>query len=60
MKLGPISLQFLADVTRDEVDEEARRVLITARAREARNRGSADAKLTSTVTEAGPGREWRS
>jgi uncharacterized protein len=55
VKLGPISLQFLADVTRDEVDEEARRVLLTARAREARNRGRADAKLTSTVTEAGPG-----
>ena len=50
VKLGPFSLQFLADVTRDEVDEEARRVLLTAKAREAKNRGSADARLTSTVT----------
>ncbi len=55
VKLGPISLQFLADVTRDEVDEQARRVLLTAKAREAKNRGSADARLTSTVAESGSG-----
>ena len=55
VKLGPISLQFLADVTRDEVDEEARRVILTARAREAKNRGSADARLTSTVAGSGSG-----
>ena len=50
VKLGPISLQFLADVTREEVDEEARRVVLAAKAREAKNRGSADARLQSTVT----------
>lgn len=50
VKLGPISLTFLAHVTRDSVDEQARRVSLTARAREARNRGTADATLTSTVT----------
>ena len=55
VKLGPISLQFLADVTRDEVDEAERRVLLTAKAREARNRGSADARLTSTVAAGGTG-----
>jgi carbon monoxide dehydrogenase subunit G len=55
VKLGPISLQFLADVTRDEVDDAARRVLLTARAREAKNRGSADAHLTSTVSANGTG-----
>jgi len=55
VKLGPISLQFLADVTRDEVDDEARRVLLTAKAREAKNRGSADARLTSTVAPSGSG-----
>lgn len=49
VKLGPISLRFLADVTRDEVDEQARRVLLTIKAREAKNRGSADARLASTV-----------
>jgi carbon monoxide dehydrogenase subunit G len=55
VKLGPISLRFLADVTRDEVDEEARRVLLTAKARETKNRGSADARLTSTVAGADSG-----
>jgi carbon monoxide dehydrogenase subunit G len=55
VKLGPISLQFLAEVVRDEVDEAARRVLLTAKAREAKNRGSADARLTSTVSASGTG-----
>ncbi len=55
VKLGPISLQFLADVVRDEVDEAARRVRLTAKAREAKNRGSADAVIESTVTAAGTG-----
>jgi uncharacterized protein len=55
VKLGPISLQFLAEVTRDEVDEAARRVLLTAKAREVKNRGSADARLTSTVSASGVG-----
>ena len=55
VKLGPISLQFLAEVARDEVDETARRVLLTAKAREAKNRGSADAQLTSTVAASGAG-----
>jgi carbon monoxide dehydrogenase subunit G len=55
VKLGPISLQFLAHVTRDEVDESARRVLLTTKAREAKNRGSADARLTSTVSANGSG-----
>jgi carbon monoxide dehydrogenase subunit G len=49
VKLGPISLQFLTDVTREEVDEEARRVVLAAKAREAKNRGGADARLESTV-----------
>lgn len=55
VKLGPISLHFVADVTREELDEGARRVLLTAKAREAKNRGSADARLTSTVGESGSG-----
>jgi uncharacterized protein len=55
VKLGPISLQFLAEVTRDEVDEAARRVLLTTKAREVKNRGSADALLTSTVSASGAG-----
>ena len=49
VKLGPISLKFLADVRREEIDEETRRVVLAAKAREAKNRGSADARLQSTV-----------
>jgi len=55
VKLGPISMQFVADVTRDEVDQAARRVRLTVKAREAKNRGHADATTTSTVTSAGGG-----
>lgn len=55
VKLGPISLQFVADVVRDEVDEAARRVRLTVKAREAKNRGHADAVVESTVTAAGAG-----
>jgi uncharacterized protein len=54
VKLGPISLQFVADVVRDEVDEAARRVRLTVKAREAKNRGYADAAVESTVTADGP------
>ena len=53
VKLGPISLQFVVHVVRDDVDEVARRVRLTAKAREAKNRGSADAVIESTVTAAG-------
>jgi hypothetical protein len=49
VKLGPISMQFLAEVEREEVDEGARRVVLAAKAREEKNRGSADARLQSTV-----------
>jgi uncharacterized protein len=55
VKLGPISMQFVTDVTRDEVDQAARRVRLTVKAREAKNRGHADATMTSTVTSAGDG-----
>ncbi len=55
VKLGPISLQFLAGVTRDAVDEEARRIRLRVKAREAKNRGNAEATVESTVTAAGAG-----
>jgi carbon monoxide dehydrogenase subunit G len=55
VKLGPISLQFLAEVTRAEVDEQARRIVLTAKAREVKNRGSAEARLQSTVAAGAPG-----
>jgi len=39
VKLGPIALRFLTDVRREEVDEAGRRIVLTAKAREARGRG---------------------
>jgi carbon monoxide dehydrogenase subunit G len=59
VKLGPISLQFVTDVTRDSVDEAARRVRLTARAREAKNRGGAEAAVESTVSSAAAGTHVR-
>lgn len=55
VKLGPISLQFVVEVTRDSVDEAARRVLLTTKAREVKGRGSAEATVESTVSAADGG-----
>jgi carbon monoxide dehydrogenase subunit G len=53
VKLGPISLAFLTDVKRDEVDEAARRVKLAASAREERGRGAASATIESSLTSDG-------
>src|SRR5262249_62381038 len=50
VKLGPISLSFKTDVKREEADEAARRVTLSARAREARGRGNASATIESSLT----------
>jgi hypothetical protein len=50
VKLGPISLSFLTDVKREEVDEAARRATLSAKAREARGRGNAQATIESSLT----------
>jgi carbon monoxide dehydrogenase subunit G len=55
VKLGPIALQFLADVVREEHDESAGRVLLGAKARESKGRGSAEATIESTLTAADGG-----
>jgi carbon monoxide dehydrogenase subunit G len=55
VKLGPISLAFLTDVRRDEVDEAAKRVKLAASAREERGRGAANATIESSLTHAGGG-----
>jgi carbon monoxide dehydrogenase subunit G len=47
VRLGPISLTFLADVRREDVDEAARRVRLASSAREERGRGTADATIES-------------
>lgn len=52
VKLGPISLSFLTDVTREEVDEPGRRVTLGAKAREERGRGAATATIESSLGEA--------
>jgi uncharacterized protein len=52
VKLGPISLSFLTDVSRDEVDEAGRRVTLGAKAREERGRGAASATIASSLGEA--------
>ncbi len=52
VRLGPIALQFLADVVREHVDEADRRVVLAAKARESKGRGSAEATIESTLTAA--------
>lgn len=56
VKLGPISLQFAADVVRTEVDTADNRVVLTTNARELRGRGGATATIDSRLTELGPAR----
>jgi carbon monoxide dehydrogenase subunit G len=55
VKLGPIALQFLADVTREQVDESGRRAVLAVKAREAKGRGSAEATIESSLAAAGAG-----
>jgi carbon monoxide dehydrogenase subunit G len=50
VKLGPIALQLLADVVREEIDEDGGRVVLTVKAREAKGRGSADATIESRLS----------
>jgi carbon monoxide dehydrogenase subunit G len=56
VKLGPIALQFAADVARTEVDTAANSVVLTTTAREVRGRGGAQATIRSNLTELGPHR----
>lgn len=49
VRLGPIGLTFATDVSRDRVDEAARRVTLAAKARETRNRGRAGATIESSL-----------
>jgi uncharacterized protein len=49
VKLGPISLSFATDVKREEADATARRTKLSARAREKRGRGAAQAAIESSL-----------
>jgi carbon monoxide dehydrogenase subunit G len=55
VRLGPISLQFLADITREATDVTARRAVLEVAAREAKGRGTAQATITSSVEDASGG-----
>jgi carbon monoxide dehydrogenase subunit G len=49
VKLGPIGLNFQTDVARESADADAREAVLSARAREAKGRGNAQATITSTL-----------
>jgi carbon monoxide dehydrogenase subunit G len=55
VKLGPIALQFLADVVRERSDEAAGNVVLGVRARESKGRGNAEATIESTLAVANGG-----
>jgi uncharacterized protein len=55
VRLGPIALQFIADITREDVDEAAGRVVLVSKAREAKGRGGADARIESVLSTSGTG-----
>lgn len=47
MKLGPVSLSFSGTVTLEERDDEAKRVVLTAKGIESKGKGAAKASVTS-------------
>jgi uncharacterized protein len=51
VKLGPISLTFATDITRDGVDESGSSVVLNAKAREKRGRGGAQAAIQSSLSD---------
>lgn len=55
VRLGPISLQFLADLSLETTDLVGRRAVLSVDAREAKGRGAAKATITSSVGEAAAG-----
>ena len=59
VKLGPISMQFLADVVREQVDEGEHRAVLRVNAREAKGRGSSQATIESTISADGSGSSVR-
>jgi uncharacterized protein len=55
VKIGPIVSQFQGTLKIDEADEEARRAVMSAKARDSRGKGSANATITSTLEPADEG-----
>jgi carbon monoxide dehydrogenase subunit G len=57
VKLGPIALTYRGTVTFLEKDEEKHRVVLDARAKEARGGGTAGARITASMEATGDGTE---
>ncbi len=55
VKLGPIALEFTADIVRQSFDETSRTATLSVRAREVKGRGGASATIESRVEPAGEG-----
>jgi carbon monoxide dehydrogenase subunit G len=55
VKLGPASFQFAGDVTRDESDAGAHSTTMSAKARDTKGRGMANARIQSTMEAAEAG-----
>jgi carbon monoxide dehydrogenase subunit G len=51
VRLGPVALQFGTDVSREASDDAAHRVVLVTKARELRGRGSAQARIESSLRE---------
>lgn len=59
IKIGPMSVSYNGTATLAEVDDEARRAVISLRAREARGQGTAMATITNAVEAADGGARVR-
>ena len=55
VKIGPIVSNFTGTLKIDEANEEERRAVMSAKARDSRGKGSAHATITSTLEPAGEG-----
>jgi carbon monoxide dehydrogenase subunit G len=59
VKIGPITARYKGTVRIEEADEQARRAVMRAQARDARGQGTAAATITSTMEEAEDGTRVR-
>jgi carbon monoxide dehydrogenase subunit G len=51
VRLGPVAFEFGTDVVRESRDDAGRRVVLVTKARERRGRGSAQARIESSLAE---------
>jgi carbon monoxide dehydrogenase subunit G len=59
VKIGPITARYKGTVKIEEADEQARRAIMRAQARDARGQGTAAATITSTMEATGDGTRVR-